>query len=100
MKVLFIVQSIDYIDSIGIMLLSALAKAEGHSTHLGILSRENIINKIQGLKPDVIAYGASTGEHEAIELRDGDKKRFLGKGTLKARENVNNIIKKTTHNFK
>ena len=40
-----------------------------------------------------VPSGASTGEHEAIELRDGDKKRFLGKGTLKARENVNKIIK-------
>jgi enolase len=40
-----------------------------------------------------VPSGASTGEHEAIELRDGDKNRFLGKGTLKARENVNNIIK-------
>ncbi|MFM9093123.1 MAG: phosphopyruvate hydratase, partial [Verrucomicrobiota bacterium] len=32
--------------------------------------------------------GASTGEHEAIELRDGDKKRYLGKGTQKAVGNV------------
>ncbi len=36
--------------------------------------------------------GASTGEREAIELRDGDKKRYRGKGVLKAVENVNNII--------
>lgn len=64
MKILFIVQTIDYIDSIGIMLLSALAKAQGHTTHLGILSRENIIARIQSLKPDVIAYSASTGEHK------------------------------------
>jgi enolase len=39
-----------------------------------------------------VPSGASTGEHEAVELRDGDKKRFLGKGVLKAVENVNNII--------
>ncbi|MDP2931884.1 MAG: radical SAM protein [Chloroflexota bacterium] len=64
MKILFIVQAIDYIDSIGVMLLSALAKAGGHSTHLGILSRENILDKIQTLKPDMIAYSASTGEHK------------------------------------
>ena len=37
--------------------------------------------------------GASTGEHEAIELRDADKERFLGQGVLKARDNVINIIK-------
>ncbi len=39
-----------------------------------------------------IPSGASTGEHEAVELRDGDKKRYLGKGVLKAVDNVNNII--------
>ena len=39
-----------------------------------------------------VPSGASTGEHEAVELRDGDKKRFLGKGVSKAVENVNNII--------
>ena len=37
--------------------------------------------------------GASTGEHEALELRDGDKKRYLGKGVEKAVENVNTVIK-------
>ena len=35
-----------------------------------------------------VPSGASTGENEAIELRDGDKKRYLGKGVLKAVENV------------
>jgi enolase len=39
-----------------------------------------------------VPSGASTGENEAIELRDGDKKRFFGKGVLKAVKNVNNII--------
>jgi len=36
--------------------------------------------------------GASAGQHEALELRDGDKSRYLGKGTLKAVKNVNKII--------
>lgn len=39
-----------------------------------------------------VPSGASTGVHEAVELRDGDKARYLGKGVLKAVENVNNII--------
>ncbi|MCX7023234.1 MAG: phosphopyruvate hydratase [Spirochaetes bacterium] len=39
-----------------------------------------------------VPSGASTGEHEAVELRDGDKTRYLGKGVLKAVENVNNVI--------
>ncbi|MET1138989.1 phosphopyruvate hydratase, partial [Bacillus subtilis] len=36
--------------------------------------------------------GASTGEYEAVELRDGDKDRYLGKGVLTAVNNVNEII--------
>nr|WP_319217556.1 phosphopyruvate hydratase [uncultured Trichococcus sp.] len=40
----------------------------------------------------MVPSGASTGEHEAIELRDGDKARYLGKGVLKAVANVNDII--------
>ncbi len=39
-----------------------------------------------------VPSGASTGEHEAVELRDGDKSRYLGKGTLKAVENVTGSI--------
>jgi enolase len=39
-----------------------------------------------------VPSGASTGEREAMELRDGDKGRYLGKGVLKAVDNVNNII--------
>jgi len=39
-----------------------------------------------------VPSGASTGENEAIELRDGDKSRYMGKGVLKAVANVNNII--------
>jgi len=40
----------------------------------------------------IVPSGASTGEREALELRDGDKGRYLGKGVLKAVENVNKII--------
>ena len=39
-----------------------------------------------------VPSGASTGIHEAVELRDGDKKKYLGRGTLKAVSNVNKII--------
>jgi enolase len=39
-----------------------------------------------------VPSGASTGEHEAVELRDGDKSRYMGKGVMKAVDNVNNII--------
>jgi enolase len=40
-----------------------------------------------------VPSGASTGEHEAVELRDGDPERYLGKGVLKAVHNVNEIIR-------
>lgn len=39
-----------------------------------------------------VPSGASTGTHEAVELRDGDKKKYMGKGVLKAVDNVNKII--------
>lgn len=45
-----------------------------------------------------VPSGASTGSYEAIELRDGDKKRYLGKGVLKAVENVNTKLKKALVN--
>lgn len=40
----------------------------------------------------IVPSGASTGEREALELRDGDKTRYLGKGVLKAVENVNDVL--------
>lgn len=46
----------------------------------------------------LVPSGASTGVHEALELRDGDKSRYLGKGTLKAVENVNTTIVKAIEN--
>ena len=42
----------------------------------------------------IVPSGASTGSHEALELRDNDEKRYNGKGVLKAVDNVNNIISK------
>ena len=40
----------------------------------------------------IVPSGASTGANEALELRDGDKKRYGGKGVLKAVDNVNDVI--------
>jgi enolase len=47
----------------------------------------------------IVPSGASTGAHEACELRDGDKKRYMGKGVLKAVENVNTIINDALKGF-
>src|SRR5688572_16117750 len=47
------------------------------------------VETTSGFGRAAVPSGASTGEHEAIELRDGDKKRYLGKGVLQAVQNVN-----------
>jgi len=47
----------------------------------------------------IVPSGASTGEHEAVELRDGDKKRYLGKGVLQAVKNVNGEIAEALTDF-
>jgi len=46
----------------------------------------------KGTFRSIVPSGASAGQHEALELRDNDNSRFLGKGTLKAVSNINNII--------
>ena len=46
-----------------------------------------------------VPSGASTGVHEAVELRDGDKARYLGKGVLKAIHNVNKVINEELHQY-
>ena len=49
-----------------------------------------LVNGVMGRA--AVPSGASTGEHEAVELRDGDPKRYGGKGVLKAVQNVNDVI--------
>ncbi len=51
-----------------------------------VITTEGVIGRA------AVPSGASTGEHEAVELRDGDKSRYEGKGVLKAVENVNDVI--------
>ncbi|SVD23704.1 uncharacterized protein METZ01_LOCUS376558, partial [marine metagenome] len=46
-----------------------------------------------------VPSGASTGQYEAIELRDGDKNRYHGKGVLKALDNVQNVIRPNVIGF-
>lgn len=52
----------------------------------------DVITESGALGRAAVPSGASTGTHEAVELRDGDKKRYVGKGVLKAVENVNTKI--------
>ncbi|MFD1465422.1 phosphopyruvate hydratase [Lapidilactobacillus mulanensis] len=51
-----------------------------------------VYTELGGFGRAIVPSGASTGEHEAVELRDGDKSRFGGKGVLKAVANVNDAI--------
>lgn len=53
-----------------------------------------VYTELGGFGRGIVPSGASTGEHEAVELRDGDKARYLGKGVSKAVENVNTVIAK------
>ncbi|MGL6269301.1 MAG: phosphopyruvate hydratase, partial [Chitinophagaceae bacterium] len=52
----------------------------------------DVITEDKILGRAAVPSGASTGKHEAVELRDGDKSVFLGRGVLKAVDNVNDII--------
>jgi enolase len=56
------------------------------TVEVDVLTDENVLGRA------AVPSGASTGIHEAVELRDGDKKKYGGKGVLKAVQNVNDII--------
>jgi enolase len=55
----------------------------------------DVVLESGGFGRAIVPSGASTGEHEALELRDGDKSKYLGKGVLKAVANVNSEIAKS-----
>ena len=63
MKVLFVERDIEYIDPMNVMLLSALARQDGHATFLTILSADDLEADLRRIKPDVVAFSAKTGEH-------------------------------------
>lgn len=50
------------------------------------------VHTTNGFGRGAVPSGASTGEHEALELRDGDKQRYLGKGVKNAVKNVNDVL--------
>ena len=64
MKILFIIKDIEYIDPMGIMLLSALAKEGGHTTEICVLADGKLEESIKSFKPDLAAFSAKTGEHK------------------------------------
>jgi len=64
LKILFVIKDVEYIDPMGIMLLSALAKEKGHSTALSVMADGRLKEDILREKPDVVAFSAKTGEHK------------------------------------
>lgn len=64
LKILFVIKDIEYIDPMGIMLLSALAKEKGHKTAVAVLSDGNLKDVVKSFAPDVAAFSAKTGEHK------------------------------------
>ncbi|MBI5492183.1 MAG: B12-binding domain-containing radical SAM protein [Deltaproteobacteria bacterium] len=81
MKILFVIKDVEYIDPMGIMLLSALAKERGHSTHIAVLADGDLVEKVKSIRPDVAAFSAKTGEHKyyiaANELIKGISKEIF-----------------------
>lgn len=65
MRVLFLVQRAYFIDPMGLCYLSAVAKQEGHETDLAVIEDCDIFQKIKDYNPNVVAYGAVTGEHQS-----------------------------------
>jgi len=63
-KILFVVKDIEYIDPMGVMLLSALAKRRGHTTELAVLADGKLEDLVRKTRPDVAAFSAKTGEHK------------------------------------
>ena len=75
MKILFVIKDVEYIDPMGVMLLSALAKEKGHETELCVLADGKLKETIEKFKPDVAAFSAKTGEHRYyIAANDAVKK--------------------------
>lgn len=82
-RVLFVVKTVDFIDPLGLMLLSALARRSGHETRLAILERHDVLGTVASWQPQVVAYSASTGEHKYyLPLNQALKARHPGLTTI------------------
>tara|TARA_Y100000034_G_scaffold133385_1_gene198720 strand:+ start:6139 stop:7614 length:1476 start_codon:yes stop_codon:yes gene_type:complete len=83
MDILFVVRDVDSHSPISLMQLSAMAKQRGDQTHLGVLSKEDVLGKVKKLKPRVVAYTGCTGEHKYYaEINHKIKKEFPGITTI------------------
>ncbi|MDP2925977.1 MAG: radical SAM protein [Nanoarchaeota archaeon] len=77
MKIVFIIKMITISDPLGIMILSSVLKKSGHDTDLVCFKTDNVFEKLKELKPDIVAYSITTGNHkEYIELNKKIKKEL------------------------
>jgi len=85
LKILFVIKDVEYIDPMGIMLLSALAKEKGHATAVSVLADGRLKEDVAALRPDVVAFSAKTGEHKYYlaannQIKSIDRKIFTVMG--------------------
>lgn len=76
MKILFVIKDVEYIDPMGIMLLSALAKEKGHTTAVSVLANGKLKDDVLAFGPDVVAFSAKTGEHKYYLAANNQIKGF------------------------
>jgi radical SAM superfamily enzyme YgiQ (UPF0313 family) len=77
MKVLFVFKIENFMAPIGPMIISAVARQEGHEIYFSDINKENTLERIATLKPDIVAYSASTGEAKHyIKLNSSIKEKF------------------------
>jgi anaerobic magnesium-protoporphyrin IX monomethyl ester cyclase len=83
MNILFVVKNTDYFEPLGLMSVSAIARRDGHTCHLGIAEKQDIFGLIRRIQPGVVAYSATTGEHNYYaELNKRVKEFFPGVFTI------------------
>lgn len=77
MKILFVFKSENFVASLGLCVISAMARQEGHETYLSQTNSEDPLERIAELKPDIVAYSSSTGEAKHyVRLDHAIKERF------------------------
>lgn len=64
MKILYVTQDVDFCNPLGLMQIAGISKHRGDQNYLAVLSKENLLDKISEVKPDIVAYGGCTGEHK------------------------------------
>jgi len=83
MKVLFIFKSENFMAPIGLCIISAVARQEGHEVYLSETNREDPLERVAKLKPDIVAYSSSTGEAKHyLRVNRAIKERFPDTFTL------------------